>query len=136
MLRLRLAEELAFQSAPADEQLDFMARHNWDAMELLKLYLNQSSVLVPQLAKAGLLSPRVVECTETLEEALLSLDRELAEEYRRTGAIEALTPEGIRQDPRWEVIRVIARRALDALKDLGVSAPDLLDPKYNRPVFD
>ena len=132
LARLRFVQELTFQAASGDEQLRFLALRNWDSMELLKAYLNDSYVMLPQLARERLLSPRILQHASALAEALFALDAQLAEEYKRTGRIGALSATGIRQDPRWASIRRLARQALDGFADIGVPVPPLIGPRANR----
>ena len=131
LLRYRVVEELVLLAAPGDEQVEFLTREGWDHMELLKGYPNWSQDIIPVLNERGLLSADVMEATGAVSDALATLDTEVADEYKRTQAIEALTDNGIRGDTRWQKIRDLARRALSAFKDLGVTAPQLLDASYN-----
>jgi hypothetical protein len=125
LARLRVVQDVTFQAAAADEQLQFLALNDWPTMELLRAYLNDSYVMLPHLASEGLLSPLILQYASALGEAVLALDAQLAEEYERTGQIGALTTTGIRQDPRWEPIRQLARKALGAFAEIGVSVPPL-----------
>jgi hypothetical protein len=137
LARLRVVQELTFQAAPADEQLKFLTLNNWDAMELLKAYLNDSYPMLPALDSEGLLSPLVLQHASALGDALVALDAQLAEEYNRTGRIGALSTNGIREDPRWAPIRRLARQTLNAFADLGVPVPPLLAPRHiGRPTDD
>jgi len=131
LLRYRVVEELVLLSGPGDEQVEFLAREGWDRMELLKGYPNWSQDTIPVLDERGLLSPEVMDATGAVSDALATLDTELADEYKRTRAIKALTDAGIVGDARWQRIRDLAQTALSAFRDLGVTVPDLLDPSYN-----
>jgi hypothetical protein len=93
--------------------------------------LNWSYEMLSVLDEQGALSPEVVTATGALAQALFALDGDWTVEYRETGAIEALSEKGVRNDPRWEAIRVLARQALAEFKALGVPIPGLLDEEYN-----
>jgi hypothetical protein len=101
-------------------------------MELLKAYLNDSYIMLPDLDREELLSPRIFQLALALGDALLALDTQLAEEYERTGRIGALSTNGIRHDPRWEPIRRLARQTLDAFAEIGVPVPPILGPRHDR----
>ena len=83
------------------------------------------------LDQRGLLSSEVTDATGAVSDALLAFDLELADEYRRSQAIEALTDCGIRSDARWQMVRDLAGKALSAFSALGVTVPGLLDARYN-----
>jgi hypothetical protein len=70
----------------------------------MKGYPNWSQDIIPVLNERGLLSPDVMEATGAVSDALATLDRELADEYKRAHAIEALTDDGIRGDIRWQKV--------------------------------
>ena len=131
LLRYRVVEELVLLAATGDEQVEFLAREGWDRMELLKGYPNWSQDIVPVLDERGMMSPEVMDATRAVSVALATLDTELANEYKRTKAIKALTDGGIVGDARWQQIRGLAQAALSAFRDLGVTVPDLLDASYN-----
>jgi hypothetical protein len=133
LISYRVVEQLVELASTPDEQVEYFDRHHWDGWygELLLSWLNWSADMLPQLEQANVLSPEAVRTTKAVTEALWSLDGECAAEYRRTKSIQAFTEDGVRHDPRWEAIRVLARQALAAFLDMGIPTPRLSDDDYN-----
>jgi len=132
LLRYRVVEGLVLLAAPAVEQIEYMDTHGWKhRIELLIGFMNWEHELLPRLDRDGALSPEALNRTEAVNEALVALGDEFAHQYPVPEPILALRDDGIRTDPRWEMIRSLARQALDAFGDLGVPIPRLLDEDYN-----
>jgi hypothetical protein len=132
-MRYRVVEELVELAGSPDDQIAHFRRRSMPLIELTRGCLNWSYDMLPVLERRGALSAGVLQTTNAVSEALLELDRETAVEYEQTGKIRASTEQGIREDPRWESVRELAREALVAFRALGVPTPSLTDDDFNAP---
>ena len=127
-LRYQVVEQLVELASPADEQVEHFGVY---IAELLHGWMNWSDEMLPVLEKRGALSPDIVRTTRDVSAALWALDRDFTIEYEQTRKIQALSEAGLRDDPRWETVRQLARRALAAFRDVGIPTPSLSDPDFN-----
>ena len=124
-MRYRVVEQLVELASPADEQIPVYRPHDM-YVELWKGYMNDAYFGLSYLKERAALSPDIVRTTDAVAAALFAL--------RDDNTPEAFSEEGIRHDPRWERIRELAQKALDAFNnDLGIPIPSMSDPDYNVP---
>ena len=125
-------------AASADEQLEYFHRTGRPSEELSNQWLDWDNVVLPQLIDAGALTPDIEQKANEITETLPKYQED--DEMLRVGHIRAyqrqFSERALREDESWELIRDLAKRALDDLHELGVITRKLTDPDYDLPVIE
>ena len=136
--RYRVVEWLVVLASTYDEQAAYIRPSQeaalpdiWPFM-VLDDWLNEGVDWTAISDERGALSPEIVSATAALTEAVESIIQESDDTYDKTG-VSLLTPQAVRDDSRWEQIRLLARTALKAYRDLGIPTPKLSDTDFNTP---
>ncbi|GAA1633394.1 hypothetical protein GCM10009733_032950 [Nonomuraea maheshkhaliensis] len=113
---MRLAETLVMLSAPADEQIAWLDRHQWHTDELA-LDFDWAYGWVPRSVDKrapGLLPPVLHNLLQCIDERLTVMSGQ--------ANADKWTPEGLATDPGWAEIRHLSSRALTKIAELGLIA--------------
>ncbi|WP_067181567.1 hypothetical protein [Microtetraspora niveoalba] len=116
----RLAEALVLLAAPAERQHDWCERHTLPEDELALEFddVYGWSVWMLDEQRPGLLTTEVKALLDGIDRALEAMS---GEEHA-----EVWTCEGLMSDPRWQQVRILARRAVAGITELGVfPVPDI-----------
>jgi hypothetical protein len=122
---------LAELASPAEEQIEYLGQH--PNLDLLTNYVEWLTTVDPVLMSSGTLSLDALRATEAVRESLVALDIEMAADYERSGSSAGMTLDGLRNDPRWDAIRVLAQTALAAFREMGIPTPRLSDNDFDVP---
>jgi len=131
---------LVLLAASADEQLEYFQRTGCLWEELSNQWLSWDDMMLPQLIKAGALTPEIERTANEITESLRKYGQEVGDEIRRFGHIgpyqSQFSERALREDERWAHARDLAKRALADLYELGVITRKLTDPDYNYAVIE
>jgi hypothetical protein len=140
MWRACVGRDLVLLAASADQQLEYCQRTGCPWEELSNQWLSWDDEMLPQLIHAGALTPEIEQTANEITESLRKYGQEVGDEIRRVGYMgpyqKQFSERAIREDQRWEHIRVLATKALAGLHKLGVITRKLTDPDYNTAVIE
>jgi hypothetical protein len=83
--RACIGRDLVLLAAPPDEQLEYFNRTGCPRVELFNQWMNWEEMMLPQVIKAGAITPEIERLTSEITESLRNLDRDLAAEVRLAG---------------------------------------------------